>query len=91
MSLLRNLAGVCLLALALNGVCGELVDINSANADTLAEGITGIGPSRAKAIVLYREQHGPFKSVDDLVLIKGIGVSIVDRNRDRLAASNTSK
>ncbi len=59
------------------------VNINKADEVELAS-IKGIGPQRAKAIVEFREQHGQFKSVDDLTLVKGIGPAIVSSNRDRL-------
>ena len=61
------------------------VDINSADAESLATEIKGVGLSRARAIVEYREMHGPFKKVDDLVLVQGIGATIVSRNRDNLS------
>ena len=60
------------------------VDINSADAESLAAEISGVGVSRARAIVEYRETHGPFKTVDDLVMVEGIGAKIVSRNRDKL-------
>ncbi len=64
------------------------VNINAADADTLARELKGIGPARATAIVAYRQQHGPFRSVDDLSLIKGIGKSVIDRNRADLRIGN---
>ncbi len=63
------------------------VDINSADAESLANEIKGVGLSRARAIVEYREMHGPFKKVDDLVLVQGIGPKIVSRNKDKLTVS----
>ncbi|MGE3773971.1 MAG: ComEA family DNA-binding protein [Gammaproteobacteria bacterium] len=62
----------------------ERVDINVANAAELASGMVGIGQSKAEAIVDYREHNGPFKSVDDLALVKGIGPATIDKNRDRI-------
>jgi competence protein ComEA len=50
---------------------GALVNINSADEATLTS-VKGIGKTRAKAIIEYREKNGPFKSVDDLTKIKGI-------------------
>ena len=49
------------------------VDINHADAATIAKELQGIGPSRAKAIVTYREKNGAFKSVDELRNVKGVG------------------
>ena len=60
------------------------VNINTADAATLAAALDGVGASRAKAIVEYREAHGPFRSVDDLAQVKGIGTKVVDANRSRL-------
>ena len=60
------------------------VDINSADAQTLAQAIKGIGPAKAAAIVAYRQDHGPFKSVDDLTAVKGIGQALIDANRETL-------
>jgi len=48
------------------------VDINKATANDLQK-LPGIGPSLAKRIVAYREKHGPFRRVEDLMAIKGIG------------------
>ena len=85
---IRKLVGTLLLGYALHGACAEtLLDINSADAAALAEVMVGIGPAKAEAIVDYRKQNGPFSSVDDLGLIKGIGGATIDKNRERLTAS----
>ncbi len=68
------------------GAAERIVDINAASAAELAEGLVGIGPSKAEAIVDYRTENGPFESVDDLVLVKGIGPATIEKNRDRLGA-----
>src|SRR5690348_18021549 len=60
------------------------VDINTADASTLARELNGVGPARAQAIVAYRNEHGPFKSVDDLRLVKNMPQKIIDANRDLL-------
>ncbi|HZD52247.1 MAG TPA: helix-hairpin-helix domain-containing protein [Woeseiaceae bacterium] len=57
------------------------VDINSADAETLSAELKGVGMAKAQAIVAYRKQHGPFKSVDDLALVKGIGARTLEINR----------
>jgi competence protein ComEA len=57
------------------------VNINTADAETLTRELKGIGAAKAKAIVEYREAHGPFSSVDELLEVKGIGTSILDKNR----------
>ena len=61
------------------------VDINSADAETLANSLIGIGASKAQAIVDYRTNNGKFNSVSDLSLVKGIGERTVLLNRDDLA------
>jgi competence protein ComEA len=63
------------------------VDINSADAATLAKELKGIGPARAEAIVAWREANGPFKSPEDLVLVQGIGERVLEDNRALLVAS----
>lgn len=60
------------------------VNINTADAESLASELNGIGEAKAIAIVEYRQQNGPFKSADDLALVKGIGDSTVDKNRDNI-------
>src|SRR5262245_5454570 len=60
------------------------VDINTADATTLAKELKGVGPARAKAIVAYRTQNGPFKSADDLALVKSVSQKVVDDNRDNI-------
>ena len=57
------------------------VKINTANADVIADSLKGIGEKKAQAIVDYRQQHGHFKTADDLVNVKGIGVATVKKNR----------
>ncbi|MEZ5455320.1 MAG: helix-hairpin-helix domain-containing protein [Lysobacteraceae bacterium] len=58
------------------------VDINSADAATIAAALNGVGPAKAEAIVAYRTEHGPFKSIDQLVEVRGIGLATVDKNRE---------
>lgn len=62
-----------LLLLGSSELFAGMVNINKADAETLASNLSGIGASKAAAIVDYRNQHGPFKSIDDVQNIKGIG------------------
>ena len=73
---------IVLLALALPGLASAQIDINHADAKTLAESMTGIGLVKAEAIIAYRNANGPFKRVDDLTKVKGIGEKTLDANRD---------
>jgi competence protein ComEA len=66
----------------------EVVDINTADAVALDENITGVGPKLAEAIVAFREENGPFTSVDDLTRVKGIGPKMVEKNRANLTVSS---
>jgi competence protein ComEA len=72
-----------LLLVSTNLLAGS-VDINSADAAALATALNGVGETKARAIVAYRDQYGAFKSVDDLALVKGIGPRLVDLNRDAI-------
>ena len=58
------------------------VNINTADAQTLAAKLKGVGETRAAEIVRYREAYGPFSSADELVEVKGIGNSTLDMNRE---------
>ncbi len=60
------------------------VNVNEADAATIANTLVGVGISRAKAIVEYREQHGKFYSAEELTAVKGIGESTVNRNLMRI-------
>lgn len=62
-----------------------MVNINQADAATLAERLNGIGIKKAEAIVSYREQNGPFKSVDDLLNVSGIGDATLEKNRNLIS------
>lgn len=60
------------------------VDINKADAKTIAKELNGIGLSRAQAIVEYREKNGGFKSLDELRKVKGIGAKTLEQNRSNI-------
>lgn len=60
------------------------VNVNLADAETLARELQGIGPSKAQAIVDYRSAQGAFATVDELLEVKGIGVATLERIRNRL-------
>lgn len=67
------------------------VDINTADAATLARELKGIGPARAEAIVAWREANGPFRSPEDLVLVQGIGERVLEDNRDLLTVGKAAE
>ena len=82
-SLVALTAGLLLLLFAASVPAGP-VNINTADAATLARELTGIGLKRAQDIVAYRQKHGPFRSADELALVKGIGPSTIAKNRDNV-------
>jgi competence protein ComEA len=96
MNLLKACAIAMLLAIGGSAMAADkpapiapmTVNINTASAETLAAALDGVGASRAKAIVDYRSAHGPFRSVDDLAQVKGIGEHVVAQNRTRLKVAD---
>lgn len=62
----------------------EPLNINTASADQFTT-LRGIGPKKAEAIVRYRTDNGSFASIEDLLNVKGIGPSTLEKNRERLA------
>lgn len=63
---------------------GTRVSINTATAEKLARAMNGVGLKKAQAIVSYREEYGPFKTVDDLKQVPGMGSALVERNLSAL-------
>lgn len=57
------------------------VNINTADASTLAKDLAGVGAAKAAAIVKYRTEKGPFKSAEELKKVEGIGESTYERNK----------
>ena len=64
------------------------VNVNTAQAQVLAEMLDGVGSTRAQAIVEYREQYGEFKSVEELLDVRGIGPRVLEGNREKIALSD---
>lgn len=56
------------------------IDLNAADADAL-DSLPGVGPATAQAILTYREESGPFRSVDDLLDVPGIGEAKLEQLR----------
>lgn len=57
------------------------VNINTADANTLAKELAGVGIAKAHAIVKYRTEKGPFKAPEELMKVEGIGESTYERNK----------
>lgn len=62
----------------------ETVNVNRADAQTIADVLKGVGLSRAQAIVEYREQNGEFRDAYELANIKGIGERTVEQNEAKI-------
>ncbi|MGV8959639.1 MAG: ComEA family DNA-binding protein [Stenotrophomonas sp.] len=73
---------VLTLLLAGSALAADKVNINTADAAELDRVLVNVGPSKAQAIVDHRQANGLFKSVEELALVKGIGLKTVERNRD---------
>lgn len=64
--------------------CTEGVDLNHADSGTLVHYLRGVGESRARAIVDYREANGPFLTTDEIIEVEGVSLRIWENNRDIL-------
>ena len=62
----------------------QSVNINTANAVELASMLVGVGEARAQSIIEYRDQNGPFKTLEDLQQVKGLGQVFIEKNKDRI-------
>jgi len=87
---MKNLVSILIISLFIglsSLVKAEVIDINTADAQTIASNTKGIGLVKATAIVNYREKNGAFHSIDDLTSIKGIGKKTIEKNRQNLKLS----
>ena len=78
-------------AMALPAISATPVNVNKADAQTIATSLEGIGMSKAQAIAAHRDAHGPFKSVDEVGNVNGIGAKTLARNRDAIRLTGDSK
>ena len=76
----RVLLGMAL-ALASKVVFAGAVNINTADAKTLARELVGVGPAKAEAIVKYRAEKGLFKDPEELKKVEGIGAATYEHNK----------
>lgn len=83
------LAAALALAVALPAFAATPVNINTADAATIASSLDGVGAAKAEAIVAWRKAHGPFKSPDDLAQVKGMGPATIERNRSAIQLGST--
>lgn len=87
MKIFNRFIATLLLSLALCGsaLAGETVNINTADAATLDAVLVNVGPAKAQAIIDYRRENGAFKSIEQLAMVKGIGLKTVEKNRERIS------
>ena len=90
MRLFTMAAAFALLAAPTLALAGP-VDVNTADAETISAELKGVGLAKAQAIIEYRKKHGPFRSADDLSLVKGIGERTVELNRSDIKVSTKKK
>ena len=88
---LSTLAAALALLTASTLVLAGPVNINTADAETISAELKGVGLTKARAIVEYRKKHGPFRSADDLSLVKGIGERTVELNRSDIVVTKPDK
>ena len=81
---MKRLMFATALALASGLAFAGSVNINTADAKTLAKELKGIGMAKAEAIVKYRTEKGPFKSVDELKKVEGVGEATFESNKSNL-------
>ena len=67
------------------------VNVNTADAETISAELQGVGITKAIAIVEYRKANGPFKTVDDLVQVKGVGERTVEINRKNILVDASTR
>ena len=80
---------LCLLFLLFAPAVWASVNINTADAAAL-DALPGIGPAKAQAVLEYRQSHGPFKSVDELASVHGIGPKLLEHLRPVVSLSGDS-
>lgn len=78
-----SLLAIIYTVLSFASLAAEL-NINTASIEEIANTMSRVGPAKAAAIVEFREQHGPFESIEALVKVKGIGSATVEANRDKI-------
>lgn len=88
LELFKQFVRCCVMATALYAgaaiAAPESVNVNVADAQTIAQVLKGVGLSRAQAIVEYRERNGDYRDAYELVNIKGIGERTVEQNEAKI-------
>lgn len=90
MNLIKNVAFFLSLLCFSQFSYADAIDINQADADAIASALQGIGLKKAEAIVEYRQQNGPYRSIEELAQVKGIGARTLEINLDRIVIQEAS-
>lgn len=85
---MKRLFVVLFVAFCSFNVIASPVNINTADAQTIGEALPGIGLKKAEAIVKYREKNGPFKTVEELDNVEGIGAKTVAKIKNDVLLSD---
>ncbi len=85
---MKKLLIVLFASLCSFNVIATPVNINTADAKTIGESLSGIGLKKAEAIVKYREEKGAFNTVEDLVNVAGIGPKTVEKIKNDVLLSD---
>jgi competence protein ComEA len=81
---------ILLLSLCAVNAFAAPVNVNTADAKTISEALSGIGLKKAEAIVKYRTEKGLFKTAEDLTNVKGIGEKTVEKNKTDILLSDAA-
>lgn len=85
---MKKLISILILLLLSFKTLATPVNINSADAKTIADSLNGIGLKKAQAIVDYRTKNGNFASIDDLSKVSGIGAKTIEKNKADILLSD---
>jgi competence protein ComEA len=88
---LATIAGALALVLSGTLAASPPIDINTASAEDLAAAISGVGVRKAQTIIEDRERNGPFRSVEELTRVPGIGDRTLERSRERLTVGSPAQ
>jgi competence protein ComEA len=89
MNVLKSILFSILFAFAAHA-SAQSVNLNTADATQLAS-LNGVGEAKAEAIIAWRQANGPFRSVEQLAEVKGIGLKTVEKNRERLTVGGSAQ
>ena len=86
---MKKLLLVLAMWLTMVGAALAQININTATKEQL-DGLKGVGPVKAQAIIDYRTKNGPFKTVDDLEKVPGIGPATMKDVRSQISVSGST-